>query len=156
MAGEDKAVKNDTGAEKATKPTNIKKIVLIVVSVIVGLIVLVIIIATLATSGARKASDNFIKDIQTKNVTAGYAELSKNTQSTITQEQFKQVVDQIGPVLSGKPNNQGSETKKVNGKDTATVTYTIKGSDGNTYKITVNLVKEDSSWKVEVFNSEKQ
>ena len=49
-----------------------------------------------------------------------------------------------------------AETTTENGKSTAKVSYTIKGSDGNTYKITITLVKEDGSWKVEVFDSKKQ
>ena len=59
----------------------------------------------LATSGAKKAGDNFVNYIQTKNSAAGYEELSKTAKTTITQDQFKQVVDQIGPILNGKPSN---------------------------------------------------
>jgi len=58
------------------------------ISVAVGLIVLIVVIAMLATSGARKASDNFVNYIQTKNSAAGYDELSKTAKTTITQDQF--------------------------------------------------------------------
>jgi len=141
---------------KSTKPTNVKKIILIVVGIIVGIIILIIAIAMLATSGPRKISDSFINNIQTKNASAGYAELSTSAQTNVTQQEFKDVVEQIGPVLSGKPSNESSESETKNGKTSGKVVYTIKGSDGNTYKITITLVKQTDGWKVELFDSKKQ
>ena len=51
-------------------------------------------------------------------------------------------------------------SKEVRGETgsaaTAKVVYEIKGSDGATYKITVNLTKEGGQWKVLNFESSKK
>jgi hypothetical protein len=111
----------------------------------------------MATSEPKKVADSLISNIQSKNAAAAYNLLSSEAKTTITQDQFKAVVDQIGPILNGKPQNESKETNAEAGKSTtAKAVYTIKGSDGSTYTFTVNLVKENSEWKVQNFDSSKK
>jgi len=160
MAEEDAPVKEVEAIEpqKASKkPANLKKIIAISAAVVVALIVIVVVLLILVTSGPKKVADSLVKDIQTKNAAAAYNLFAAEAKTQMPQDQFKQIVDQIGPILNGKPQNQSSETSGEAGSAaTATVVYLIKGKDGNTYKFTVNLTKENGGWKVLNFTSTKQ
>jgi lipopolysaccharide export LptBFGC system permease protein LptF len=155
-----KAPANNKETKSKQKSSSPLKIVLIVLGAVFGVIalifVLIVVIAVFATPASRKASDSFINNIQTKNSSAGYAELSSAAQTTVTQEQFKQVVEQIGPILSAKPVYVSSTVTKENGTEKAVIKYTIKGTDEITYNVTITLMKQDDTWKVEVFDSQKQ
>ncbi|MFA5004066.1 MAG: hypothetical protein WC498_02195 [Candidatus Saccharimonadales bacterium] len=127
-----------------------QKIVTIVVLFFVALVVIV----NVAASGAVKVSNEFIKDIQNQRTDAAYSLLSKEAAQATPKDQFAAVVDRVGPLLKS---DTKMTSKEVNGETgssaTSKVTYEIKGTDGITYKVTVNLLKEDGKWKVLNFDS---
>lgn len=133
------------------------KKIAVIAGVVVVFIFAIVIIANMATSAPLKISDEMIADIQSKNSTAAYELLSTEAKGTVTKDDFKAVIDQIGPILNGKPEMQSKDVKAETGKTTtAKVIYKIAGSDGITYKFTVNLVENDSKWTVQNFESSKQ
>lgn len=120
---------------------------------VVAAVVLFIII-NMATSGVAKVSNEFLKDIQTKNADAAYSLLTKAAVAVTDKTQFKKVVDQAGPILNTKTNMTSKEASGETGKaGTGKVVYEIKGTDGITYTVTINLQKEDGKWKVLNFES---
>ena len=125
----------------------------IVAGAVVAAAVLFIII-NMATSGVAKVSNEFLKDIQTKNADAAYSLLTKAAAAVTDKDQFKKVVDQAGPILNTKTNMTSKEASGETGKaGTGKVVYEIKGTDGITYTVTINLQKEDGKWKVLNFES---
>jgi len=154
-------------AEKASKPEakkpelrqkwSLKKKLAVIGGSIVAVFAALIIIVTVATSAPVKVSNDLVSDIQSKNGAAAYALFSKQAKSVVTEAQLTAAVNQIGPILSGKPDMKSKEIKGETGSAaSAKVVYDIKGSDGITYVFTVNLVKEDSSWKILNFDSAKK
>ena len=136
---------------------SLKKKIWVIGGVIVAIIIALVIIVNVATSAPVKVSNELVSDIQAKNATGAYSLLSKEAQKVTSANQFNQVVDQIGPILSGTPKMISKEVRGETGSAaTAKVVYEIKGSDGATYKITVNLTKEDGQWKVLNFESSKK
>lgn len=139
-------------AVKKKKPLWLK-----ILAGVVVFIVAVIILANIATSGATKASNEFITDIQSQQAAPAYSLLSKEAKAVTPQDQFVVVVNRIGPLLNSKTNMTSKEVKAETGSAaTSKVTYVIKGTDGITYKITVNMVKENGEWKVQNFASDAQ
>lgn len=156
MEDQDKSKSDAVGASKKQKWSKKKKIYVIAGAVVAIFIVLVI-ITNAATSAPAKVSNELISDIQAKNATAAYSLLSSGAQNVAPADRFKQVVDQIGPILAGTPKMISKEVSGQTGSAaTAKVVYEIKGSDGFTYKITVNLTKENGQWKVLNFDSSKE
>lgn len=125
----------------------------IVAGAVVAFVVLFIII-NLATSGVTKVSNEFLKDMQNKNADGAYSLLTKEAAAATDKDQFKKVVDQAGPILNTKAKMTSKEASGETGKaGTGKVVYEIKGTDGITYNITINLQKEDGKWKVLNFES---
>lgn len=151
------ALKNDktTDVETGKSPKKLKKwhkIAIGIVVVIVGLVLIV----NAATSGVTKTSNQYIDDIQSKNAAGAYSLMTKDAQATTTAADFQTLVEKIGPILNTK---EKMTSKSVNGETgqagTGIVTYEIKGTDGVTYNITVNLQKENGQWKVLNFKRSK-
>lgn len=149
-------VSEDAAAKKTAKPKwSLKKKLAVIGGSIVGLVVLLVIVANMATSAPLKASDDFISSIRNVNANAAYNLFSSDAKEVVDQESFKAVVDQIGPILTGIPTVTSKEVSAETGADaTAVIVYEIKGNDGNTYDITVNLVNENDTWKVLNFDSD--
>lgn len=125
----------------------------IVAGVVVAFVVLFIIV-NMATSGVAKVSNEFLKDVQNKNADAAYSLLTKDATASTDKDQFKKLVDQAGPILNAKTNMTSKEASGETGSAaTGKVVYEIKGTDGITYDVTVNLQKEDGKWKVLNFES---
>jgi ABC-type transporter MlaC component len=154
-------------AEKANKPVakkeepkqkwSLKKKLYVIGGSVVGVIIVLIILVSAATSAPVKISNDLVSDIQAKNSTAAYSLFSSAARQAVSQEQLTAAVDQIGPILSGKPDMQSKEVKGETGSAaSAKVVYNIKGTDNITYTFTVNLVKENGNWKVLNFGSEKK
>jgi hypothetical protein len=154
-------------AEKASKPEvknanpkqkwSLKKKFAVIGGVFVGVIIVLVILVNMATSAPVKVSNDLITDVQTKNSAAAYVLFSSQAKSVVTEAQLTAAINQIGPILSGKPDMKSKEVKGETGSAaSAKVIYDIKGSDGITYTITVNLVKDNGSWKVLNFDSEKK
>lgn len=120
----------------------------IVAAAVVVFVVLFIVI-NMATSGVAKASNEFLKDLQNKNADAAYSLLTKETTAATDKDQFKKLVDQVGPILNTKTNMTSKEVNAETGQaGSGKVVYEIKGTDGVTYVVTINLQKEDGKWKV--------
>lgn len=170
MKQEDKSTKI---SEKSTKTTNISspvntapkkksKLGLVIVIIVAVFIVLSIaggwvFMKVLNTANApEKVSNSLISDVQTNKASEGYALLSTKTIKDVSSEQFANYVSKAGPVLSGKPKVTNKQMQTNNGSNTAAITYEIKGSDGQTYTVVANLIKEGSTWKVVSLNIKKK
>lgn len=128
----------------------------IVAGAIVAFVALFIIV-NMATSGVSKASNEFLKDIQNKNADAAYSLLTKDAAAATDRAQFQKVVDQAGPILNTTAKMTSKEAAGETGSAaTGKVVYEIKGTDGVTYNVTINLQKEDGKWKVLNFESTKK
>ena len=136
---------------------DLKKKIWVIGGAVIAIIIALVIIVNTATSAPVKISNQLVSDIQAKNATGAYSLLSSEAQKVVPVDQFNQTVDQIGPILSGTPKMISKEISGQTGSAaTAKVVYEIKGSDGVTYKITVNLTKENGQWKVLNFDSSKK
>ncbi|MBI2589124.1 hypothetical protein HYW35_02895 [Candidatus Saccharibacteria bacterium] len=150
---------NDLKTETSTDQKTVKnkkkwplwrKIAAVVAVVLVALFIIV----NVATSGVAKVSNQFLKDVQSKNADAAYSLLTKEAVAATDKDKFKTIVDQAGPILNAKTNMTSKEASGETGKaGTGKVVYEIKGTDGVTYVVTINLQKEDGKWKVLNFES---
>jgi len=139
------------------KKWSLKKKIIVILSAIVVFIIAIVIVANVATSAPLKVSDELVADIQATNSTAAYDLMSADAQNAESSKDFKAAIEQIGPILTGKPDMQSKEVSAETGTNpTAKVIYKIAGNDGNTYKFTVNLVQDNGEWKVLNFESKKQ
>lgn len=140
---------------KSTKKKwSLKKKILVIAGAVVVFFIAIAAIANMATSAPLQVSDDLMTDIRTQNASDGYDLLSSGAKSTISQSEFTSIIDRIGPILTGTPELHSKEISAETGSDTtAKVVYTIKGNDGLTYTMTVNLVSEDGKWKVLNFDN---
>lgn len=130
-----------------------KKIAIIFVIVAVAAVV----IANLATNPSAKTSDDFLNSIQSGDSDTAYALLSAGAKTTITSDEFAQVVKQIGPTLNTKEATISKSVSAETGtQSSAQVVYEIKGTDGVTYSFTTNLVQENGKWKILNFDSKQK
>lgn len=128
----------------------------LVAGFIVVFIILVIIV-NFATSSVAKVGNEFLRDIQAKDADGAYSLLTKEAAAATDKEQFKQIVDRAGPILNTKAKMTSREASGETGSAaTGKVVYEIKGTDGITYDVTINLQKEDGQWKVLNFESTKK
>lgn len=143
---------------KATKQKwSIKKKIAVIAGAIVAFVVAIILIANVATSAPLKVSDEFVSDIQSSKASAAYDMMSADAQIATSSQDFATMVDNMAPILTGKPDMKSKEVNAETGSDTAAkVVYEIKGSDNLTHVITVNLVQKDGEWKVLNFESVKK
>lgn len=144
-----------TETKAGAKPKRLKLWQKIVIGIVIAIVILVIIINS-ATSGVTKVSNEYINDIQASNGSAAYALMTKEAQATTTKSDFEQLVTKIGPILNTQEKMTSKEASGQTGQAaTGKVTYQIKGTDGVTYNLTVNLQKEDGQWRVVNFESKK-
>jgi ABC-type transporter MlaC component len=149
-------VKKEAIKKEPKQKWSLKKKLTVIVGSFIGVLIVLVIIVSAATSAPVKVSNDLVTDIQAKNSVAAYALFSSQAKSAVSQERLTAAVDQIGPILSGKPDMKSKEVKGETGSAaSAKVVYDIKGTDGITYKFTVNLVKDNGDWKVLNFDSEK-
>ncbi len=147
-----------TGSNKPVKQKwSLKKKVTVALGVVVAVIAGLVLVANAATREPVKVSNQLVSYIQAKNATAAYDLLSRDAKDVTDVQDFSATVNQIGPILTGKPNMQSKEVSAQTGRaSTAKVVYEISGSDSLVYVLTVNLVKEDDLWKVQNFESVKK
>jgi ABC-type transporter MlaC component len=149
--------KKETVKKGSKQKWSLKKKLWVIGGSIVGVIILLVILVNAATSAPVVVSNDLVTDIQTKNSAAAYSLFSSAAKQVVTQEKLTAAIDRIGPILSGKPDMKSKEVKGETGSAaSAKVVYDIKGTDGVTYKFTVNLVKDNGDWKVLNFDSEKK
>jgi cytoskeletal protein RodZ len=129
-------------------------IITVVVTCIVGLMVLIIILINSAASGPQKVSDQLINDIKSKNGSSVYSLLSPSAKTTVTEQQLQEIVNRVGPILTGNPKVENKEVSaSTDNGSTAKIVYSIKGTDG-IYTFTVNMVVENDEWKILNFDSQ--
>lgn len=139
---------------QSRKRSNIGKIIGIVLLVIAVLAVALTFFVNSATKAPVAASQKFLHAIQAGDATTAYSYFSIEAKKAVPADQFDPLVSQIAPIL-----NTGEKmiSKKVAGATgsaaTSEVVYEIKGTDGKTYRFTVNLTKEGDVWKVLNFTS---
>ncbi len=151
------ATKDQSQTTKTPKKWSLKKKLAVIGGGIIIFIIGLVAIVNSATSAPLKVSDDFISAIRNENSTSAYSLFSSEAKQVVDADDFKLVVDQIGPILSGLPEVQSKEVSAETGSDaTAKIVYKIKGSDGLTYLLTVNLINENSEWKVINFDSEAE
>jgi ABC-type transporter MlaC component len=125
-----------------------------IVAGVVLFVVAVFILVSIAARGAVKVSNEFLSNIQNRQAGAAYALFSNEAAAATPRDEFNKIVDRIGPLLNTKADMKSKEVQGETGSSaTSTVVYEIKGTDGVTYEVTVNLVKEDGEWKVVNFDS---
>jgi ketosteroid isomerase-like protein len=159
MSDEEAKIKTaeSTKAETSQKKKPRFKLWQKIVGGIVAFFVLLIIIVNMAASGAVKASNQFVNDIQNRDASGAYSLFTREAAAQTDRQAFGQMVDTIGPTLNTKLNMTGKEVSGETGSAaTATVTYEVKGTDNVTYVLTVKLQKEDGQWKVLGFDSTKK
>lgn len=148
---------NASGDSTPAKKRNVKKIILWVVVGIVAFVVVITFTVNSATKAPVKVSNQFLDYIQAGDAAGAYALFSSEAQQVVPTDQFDTLVAQVAPILNTK---ESMNSKSINGETgqaaTSTVTYEIDGTDGKTYLITVNLIKEDGDWKVLNFESDSK
>lgn len=128
-----------------------------IVAAAVVVFVILFIVINLATSGVVKVSNEFLKDMQNKNAEGAYSLLTKEAAAATDKTQFAKIVDQAGPILNTKAKMTSKEVSGETGQaGSGKVTYEIKGTDGVTYTVTINLQKQDGKWMVLNFESKKK
>ncbi len=131
-----------------------KKKIIVIVGGVVAFFVLIFLVASLATSAPLKVSDEFIDDIQANNASAAYDLMSSEAQIATSSQDFTSVVEKISPILTGEAKNTDKSVTAETGSDPkAEILYEIKGNDGLTYQISVQLVQKDGRWLVQGFDS---
>lgn len=132
-----------------------------IIGIVIGAIVVVAVALTFFVNSATKApvaaSNQFLNALQAGDASTAYALFSTEAKAAVPSDQFDAAVQQVGPILNG---SEKMTSKKVNGStgsaSTSEVVYEIPGTDGKTYKFTVNLTKENDTWKVLNFTSKAQ
>jgi len=128
------------------------KITLIVVVVVVAVISVLYYMTASSLTGARKISDKFVADIQTKNVNEAYNLTTSDFKKAASKDQLQEVVDTVAPNLQGTVKTAGSTIKKDNNKRAVAVfVYTITTSNGTKYIRVV--LQENDNWQVQNFRS---
>lgn len=115
--------------------------------------VVLVIIANMSTAGPSAASNDFINNVLNSNGATAYNMMSSEAKKTVTAEDFAAMAQRLDSILD---NNPKMISKNVYGETgsaaTGTVVYEVAGTDG-TYILTVNLMKENGTWKVVNFES---
>ena len=145
---------SDNGNRQKKKKRSVKKIIGIVVIALAGLVVVSTFFVNSATKAPLAVSDLFLNSVQAGDAGLAYELFSSEAKTTISLDDFQSVVNQIGPILASTEKVMG---KKISGETgsaaTSQIDYEIKGTDGKTYTVIVNLVKEAEIWRVLNFDS---
>lgn len=143
------------------KKWSTKKKIIVAISVILGgilaLFLALFVTVNIATTEPLKVSNELVANIQRLNGTETYNLLSNDAQETTSEAEVESIVNQIGPVLTGKPK---VESKEINAstekRSTSIIVYEIFGNDGYIYNLTVTLIKNNDRWQVLNFQSIKK
>ncbi|MFZ2228157.1 MAG: hypothetical protein WA090_04080 [Candidatus Nanopelagicaceae bacterium] len=147
-------VSQSIGEAKPVKKRNIKKVIGYVVLALVVLVVGVTLLANSATKEPVKVSNQFLNAVQAGNASEAYGLFSSAAQDVVPADQFDVVVAQVGPILNAEEKMTNKSVEAETGSaSTSEVVYEIKGTDGKTYNVTINLIKEGDVWRVQNFDS---
>lgn len=153
---QEQKIDTDTSEKSPNKKWSTKKKVIVTVSVILGLFILMITIVNQSTKEAVSVSNQMVNALQSSDAPLAYSLLSSEANKAVSEKEFNAVVAKIGPILNTQEKMISKEINAETGKSsTAKVTYNIQGTDGETYTLEINLVKEGDNWKVLNFDSSK-
>lgn len=149
------ATKTPAKSNKNKPMPKFLKVILAIFAGIVGFVVVMGVIFYMASSGATKASDEFLNAMQAGDGTTAYSLFSAEAKEIVPEDEFIAAVDQAGPILDTEERKVSTNVSAESDSDTeALVVYEIDGTDGVTYIFAVNMVKEDGDWKVLRFDSD--
>lgn len=143
---------HDNKPAKTKQKWSLKKKIAVIVGGFLGFVALVFVIASIATSGAAKVSNDMVKYLQAGDTKSAYQLLTKSQKESFSEEDFDPIVQTIKENMTGKPSIKSqSVNSETESGTTGNVAYDIKGSDGEMYVLSVDLIKEDDGWKVNQF-----
>jgi len=137
--------------DKEVKKPEKKKMSLLkkVIIAVVAFFVIIFAYTYFATAAAVKVADEFVGYIQDAKPAEAYDLFSKQAKEVVPQDQFAELVSQISPILNGEKKIISRAISDGTSQETASkITYKIPGSDGDTYVMEVQLLKEDGEWMV--------
>jgi hypothetical protein len=139
---------------RPAKKRSWKKILGIIAITIVVLFVGATFFVNSATKAPVAVANHFLNSMQAGNAAAADSLFSTEVQAAVPVAQFDSIVSQVGPILNS---SEKITSRKINGVTgsaaTSEITYEIKGTDGKTYVLIVNLTKVNNDWKVLNFDS---
>lgn len=145
---------NQSSVGKPKKKRSVKKIIGYIVVGIVALFVVSTFFVNSATKAPLAVSNEFLNNMQAGNSAGAYALFSSGAKQVVPVDQFDTVVGQVGPILNSSEKVTGKKIDGETGKPASSeITYEIKGTDGKTYVVIVNLTKENDNWKILSFDS---
>lgn len=127
--------------------------------ILIGVVVVIavlIAIALQATSAAVKVSNQFLNALQSQDSKTAYSLFANEVKNEVEEDEFKTVVDQVGPILNTKEKLVNRAVSAETGKEsTAQVVYEVVGTDDKKYVVAIDLIKEDGEWRVQTFDSDE-
>ncbi|MBU0645892.1 DUF4864 domain-containing protein [Patescibacteria group bacterium] len=129
---------------KATKSGSIK----IAVGLLIGFIIFGIGVFALVmqlTNGPREVADVFMADLNAGQVASAYDLTSSAFQEAVSGESWAQFVEAY-PILVGYQDVSFNYSSMAG--DSAVISGTLKGTDGEVRPVTIDLVKENEEWRV--------
>lgn len=149
MAESAKPEKNAETTATVKKKWSLKKKLAVIFGALVIVGVALFLIVNSATSPVAKESDKFLKAIQTSDFNAAYSEFTAEAKASTAESQFAAKLKVAGPILNGPTKKLSKEVKGETGNAaTGEVVYEISGTDGNSYKVTIQLQKQNGEWKI--------
>ena len=128
-------------------------IVLMLLSI--AAVTLVIVTAANVIKAPLAASNSFMDNLSSNNLSVAYTSTSEGFQKGYTEEEFIEVFTPAVEAGLKKGSVISSDVSTENGVTNATIVYNATASDGN-YKLTVELTKENDTWRVVNITSTKQ
>ena len=128
-------------------------IVLMLLSI--AAVTLVIVTAANVIKAPLAASNSFMDNLSSNNLSVAYTSTSEGFQKGYTEEEFIEVFTPAVEAGLKKGSVISSDVSTENGVTNATIVYKATASDGN-YKLTVELTKENDTWRVVNITSTKQ
>lgn len=116
-------------------------------------VIALIALAFFATRGVSNAADDFIAQLQAGECAAIFEDTSTTFRAQTNEAQWLSVCETIGPILQGEPEQTNVEIQaNSGGPSIGQATYMIAGTDGNDYRVILQVIDEDG-WKLDALDS---
>ena len=121
----------------------------------IALAVLALVLSTLACSifqaGPGKTAQKFITAIENGKVEEALGYLSSTTLQSLGEEKWRSLIVQMSQQISSQDGIKSTKvTEEVVNGDIATVTLQINYGDGTNEISSMEMIKEDGEWKVNI------
>ena len=139
------------GEQAQSKPKKRRwlKILIIVIAAFVVLIVIAVAASYSATAAPRKATSEFFSMLSSGQVDQAYESTAGMFKQATNKGDFASVVNQFPILASGAQTTFSSWEVKTDGAvTTAQLGGSITGADGTVMPLSVQLIKEQDTWKV--------